>query len=106
LPALLLQRQVNGEIRTLAGLAADGDASAMLIDDAPAAFSTLAAAGVKIASEQEVLVVAVEDRPGILGEVSRKLGESGINITLAYLATNTRIVFAADDLAAAKAALA
>jgi hypothetical protein len=78
----------------------------LLIDDVPAAFSTLAAAGVQIASEQEVLVVAVEDRPGILGEVSRTLGESGINITLAYLATDTRIVFAADDLAAAKAALA
>jgi ACT domain len=47
----------------------------------------------------EVLVVSVDDdRPGVLGEVSRKLGESGINITLAYLATNTRLVFAADDL--------
>jgi hypothetical protein len=78
----------------------------LLIDDAPAAFTALAAAGVQVASEQEVLVVAVEDRPGILGEVSRKLGDSGINITLAYLATDTRIVFAADDLAAAKAALA
>ena len=78
----------------------------ILIDDVPGAFSTLVAAGVEIASEQEVLVVAVEDRPGILGEVSRKLGEGGINITLAYLATDTRIVFAADDLAAAKAALA
>ena len=77
----------------------------VLIDDAPAAFSTLAAAGVRIASEQEVLVVAVQDRPGILGEVSSKLGKAGVNITLAYLATDTRLVFASDDLAAAKAAL-
>ena len=77
----------------------------ILIDDAPAAFSTLAAAGVEIASEQEVLVVGVEDRPGILGEVSRQLGQAGVNITLAYLATDTRLVFASDDLAAAKAAL-
>jgi hypothetical protein len=77
----------------------------VLIDDAPAAFSTLAAAGVRIASEQEVLVVAVQDRPGILGEVSSKLGRAGVNITLAYLATDTRLVFASDDLAAAKAAL-
>ena len=78
----------------------------VLIDDVPAAFSTLAAAGIKVVSEQEVLVVSVdEDRPGVLGEITRKLGESGVNITLAYLATNTRLVFAADDLAAAKAAL-
>lgn len=78
----------------------------LLVDDMGAAFSALAAAGINIASEQEVAVVpVVDDRPGVLGEVSRRLGESGINITLAYLATNTRLVFGADDLAAAKAAL-
>jgi hypothetical protein len=78
----------------------------LLIDDMPAAFSALADAGIQIASEQEVAVVAVaDDRPGVLSEVSRKLGGSGVNITLAYLATDTRLVFAADDLAAAKAAL-
>ena len=77
----------------------------LLVDDMPAAFSTLAAAGIEIASEQEVAVVTVQDRPGVLGEVSRKLGDGGVNITLAYLATDTRLVFAADDLAAAKAAL-
>ena len=77
----------------------------ILIDDATAAFTALAAAGIVVVSEQEVLVVSVEDRPGVLGEVSRRLGESGINVTLASLATATRLVFAADDLAAAKAAL-
>ena len=77
----------------------------LLVDDMPAAFSILAAAGIEIASEQEVAVVTVQDRPGVLGEVSRKLGDGGVNITLAYLATDTRLVFAADDLAAAKAAL-
>ena len=78
----------------------------LLVDDMASAFSTLADAGIQIASEQEVAVVAVaDDRPGVLSDVSRKLGESGVNITLAYLATNTRLVFGADDLAAAKAAL-
>jgi hypothetical protein len=76
----------------------------ILVDDMAAAFTTLAAEGVQVALEQEVVVLTVEDRPGVLGEVSRKLGESGVNITLAYLATGTRLVFAADDLAAAKAA--
>jgi hypothetical protein len=77
----------------------------VLVDDMTAAFDCLAAGGVRVASEQEVVVLPVEDRPGVLGEVSRRLGESGVNITLAYLATGTRLVFAADDLAAAKAAL-
>jgi hypothetical protein len=77
----------------------------VLVEDATAAFTALEAAGIQIASEEEVAVVAVDDRPGVLGEMSRKLGDAGANITVAYLATSTRLVFAADDLAAAKAAL-
>ena len=33
------------------------------------------------------------------------LGEAGVNITLAYLATGTRLVFAAEDFDEARAAL-
>jgi hypothetical protein len=77
----------------------------LLIDDLTAAFTALQAAGVVVAGEQEVLVVPVQDRPGVLGEVTRRLGDSGVNVTLAYLATDTRLVFGADDLADAKAAL-
>ena len=76
----------------------------LLIDDLQSAFSSLAAAGIQVASEQEVLVVPVQDRPGVLGDVARRLGEAAVNVTLAYLATDTRLVFAADDLAAARAA--
>jgi hypothetical protein len=77
----------------------------VLIEDAGAAFAALAAAGIEVVSEEEVAIVPVEDRPGELGQVSRKLGEAGVNITLAYLATGTRLVFAADDFAKARAAL-
>jgi hypothetical protein len=52
-----------------------------------------------------VIVLKVADRPGALGEVARKLGNAGINLTTAYLATNTRLVLAADNLAEAKSAL-
>jgi hypothetical protein len=34
-------------------------------------------------------------------KVSRKLGDAGDSINLVYLATNTRLIFGADDLAAA-----
>ncbi len=77
----------------------------VLVDDPTPAFDALAAAGIEVVSEQEVAVVDVEDNPGVLGEVSRKLGEAGVNITLAYMATSTRLVFGADNLAEAKAAL-
>ena len=77
----------------------------LLVEDETAAFNALAVAGIEVASEQEVAVVAVEDRPGVLGDITRKLGDADINITLTYLATNTRLVFAADDLGTAKTVL-
>jgi hypothetical protein len=52
-----------------------------------------------------LVTAALEDRPGALGEVSRRLGDAGVNITLTYLATDTRLVLAADNLAAARTAL-
>ena len=39
------------------------------------------------------------------GDGARKLGNTNVNLTTAYLATNTRLVLAADNLAAAKSAL-
>jgi hypothetical protein len=78
----------------------------VLVRDMGAAFTALAKADIEVASEQEVVVVEVEDRPGVLGDVTRRLGSAGVNITLAYLATGTRLVLAADDLARARAELA
>jgi hypothetical protein len=77
----------------------------LLVEDATDAFAALQAAGFSIVSEQEVAVIDVEDRPGMLGEVGRRLGDAKVNITLAYLATGNRLVFGADNLAAARAAL-
>ncbi|OBB02674.1 amino acid-binding protein [Mycobacteriaceae bacterium 1482268.1] len=77
----------------------------ILVDDAAAAFEALQEAGIQIAAEQEVLVLDIEDRPGALGEVARELGAARVNLTLAYLATKTRLVLGADNLADAKAAV-
>jgi len=75
------------------------------VDELADALTDLAKAGFRVATEQEVLVVPLEDRPGALGDVARRLGDSSNNITLAYLATSTRLVLAADDLAGARQAL-
>jgi hypothetical protein len=77
----------------------------ILVEDATPAFEALHAAGIEIASEQEVMVLPMDDRPGALGDVAQRLGKAKVNLTLAYLATNTRLVLAADDLASARAAL-
>jgi hypothetical protein len=47
----------------------------------------------------------VDDRPGFLGEMARRLADSGVNIDVAYLASRTRIVFGVDDPDAARRAL-
>jgi hypothetical protein len=78
----------------------------ILVQDPTPAFEALDGAGIKIVAEQEVIVLPIEDRPGALGEIARKLGDANVNITTAYLATNTRLVLAADNLADAKFALA
>jgi hypothetical protein len=77
----------------------------ILVQDATRAFEALQGAGIKIVEEQEVIVLDIADRPGALGEVVHKLGVAKINLGTAYLATNTRLVLRADNLADAKAAL-
>lgn len=77
----------------------------VLVDDAEAAFTALGAASIVVETEQEVLVMEVHDRPGVLGDVGTRLGDAGVSVTLIYMATGTRLVIGADDLAAAKAIL-
>jgi hypothetical protein len=99
--------QAGANIAGLCAVASGGGQAEVhiLVDDATPAFEALQAAGIKIATEQEVLVLEIEDRPGALGEVAHQLGAARVNLTLVYLATNTRLVLGADNLAAAKAAI-
>ncbi|MGH9243664.1 MAG: ACT domain-containing protein [Acidimicrobiales bacterium] len=78
----------------------------LLVEDAGTARQALEGAGFTVSTERDALVLdGVEDRPGYLGEMARKLADAGINIDVAYLATNTRIVFGVDDVDRARAAL-
>jgi hypothetical protein len=77
----------------------------VVVEDAEAARSALQAAGFSPGEAREVLVVECADRPGELGSVARKVADAGVNITLAYLATGTRLVLGVDDLEAARAVL-
>ena len=52
-----------------------------------------------------VVVVEVEDNPGVLADLTRKIADAGVNIDTLYVATNNRVVFGSADLAGLKAAL-
>jgi hypothetical protein len=54
---------------------------------------------------RDVFVLNIEDRPGALGELSRKLAEAEVNIELCYLASGTRLVLGVDDMEKAVAVL-
>lgn len=82
-----------------------GTIHVLVEDDPAAARSALENAGITVDAEREVLLAEVQDRPGAVGEVARRLGDAGVNIELAYLATNTRLVLGVDDEEAARKAL-
>lgn len=77
----------------------------VLVDDAAGARLALEGAGLQVTAERDVVLVDVQDRPGMLGEVSRKIADAGANIEVVYLATNTRLVVGADDLGKVRSAI-
>ena len=77
----------------------------ILVPHAEAAKHVLAISHVGVSREREVVVVEVEDRPGVLADLTRKIAKAGVNLDLVYIATRNRVVFGADDLAALQAAL-
>lgn len=77
----------------------------ILVEDTAKARRALEAEHIQLSGEREVLVLDVEDRPGVLGSITRKIADAGVNIQLAYMATSTRLVFGVDDLKKARAAV-
>jgi hypothetical protein len=77
----------------------------ILVPHAEAARHALAISHVAVTREREVVVVDVEDRPGVLADLTRKIARAGVNLDLVYVATRNRVVFGSDDLPALQAAL-
>jgi len=77
----------------------------ILVPHAEAARHSLAISHVAVTREREVVVVDVEDRPGVLADLTRKIARSGVNLDLVYVATRNRVVFGAPDLDALRTAL-
>jgi hypothetical protein len=77
----------------------------ILVPHAEAARHALSISHLAVSREREVVVVDVEDRPGVLADLTRKVARAGIDLDLVYVATRNRLVFGAADLAGLKAAL-
>jgi hypothetical protein len=77
----------------------------ILVKHAEAARHSLAISHVAVSREREVVVVDVEDRPGVLADLTRKIAKAGVDLDLVYVATRNRVVFGAADVPALRAAL-
>jgi hypothetical protein len=78
----------------------------LLVEDAEAAHAALRSAGYHVVQDRAVVVHELEDIPGSAGAALRRVADAGANLELVYLATATRLVIGADDLEAARTALA
>jgi hypothetical protein len=77
------RRGVN--IKSLAGISVSGVAMARILpDDIVVARSALEAAGIRF-TESEVHLVLLENKPGVLANVTERLGEAGINLDAIYV---------------------
>src|SRR5215207_7886884 len=77
----------------------------ILVPHAGAARHALAISHLAASREREVVVVDVQDRPGVLADLTRSIARAGVDLDLVYVATRNRIVFGAADLDALRAAL-
>jgi hypothetical protein len=77
----------------------------ILVPHAEAARHSLAISHLAVTREREVVVVDVEDRPGVLADLTRRIAVAGVNLELVYVATRNRVVFGASDLDALRAAV-
>ena len=77
----------------------------ILVPHSEAARHLLGISHIAVTREREVVVVSVEDRPGVLADLTRKIARAGVDLDLVYVATRNRVVFGAPDLDALRAAL-
>jgi hypothetical protein len=77
----------------------------ILVPHAEAVRHSLAISHLAVTREREVVVVEVEDSPGVLADLTRKIARAGVDLDLVYVATRNRVVFGSADLDSLKAAL-
>jgi organic hydroperoxide reductase OsmC/OhrA len=90
------------------GFVLDGQAVVhFLFDDSRAARSALAAAGIEVVDDREVLAVRLDqETPGQLGSLTRALGEAGVNIEVVYSDHQNQLILVVDNPAAGAEAIA
>jgi len=70
-----------------------------LFEDGEAARQALAAAGIRVIQEREVLTQRLkQDVSGQLGMLTRRMAEAGVNIEILYSDHNNQMILVVDDM--------
>jgi len=70
-----------------------------LFEDGVAARQALAANGIEVIEDREVLVQRLnQDQPGQLGKISRMMADAGVNIEVIYSDHQNQLILVVDDL--------
>lgn len=88
------------------GFACEGEGVIhILVEDASPARRALDEANIEVTDERQVLLVDIEDQPGELGKIARRIADAEVNIDFWYIAANNQLVLGVDDLDKARAAI-
>jgi hypothetical protein len=78
----------------------------LVVDDGEDAAEALKSTGYTVVQARPVMTTTLDDRPGELGRYCRRLTDSGVMISAAYVAKRdggeTELIFAVDDVEAAQ----
>ena len=77
----------------------------LLVEDAEGARAAASRAGFVVRGEHDVVVADIHDVPGAIADLLAPLADAGINVSLTYLATGSRLVIGVDDVDKARAAM-
>ncbi len=82
----------------------------ILVADTQAARKALDAAGIRVQSEREMVFVDLDDKPGSLAAIARKLSDKNINVDAIYVVGSAggkkQLAIGVSDAAKGRAALA
>jgi hypothetical protein len=97
--------QAGINIQGMCGFVTGGRGVGHLLVQDPVAARRALSGVCELGEEREVLVVDLEDRPGALGSVVRKLADAGVNVEVGYLTAKLQVVLAVSDIEMARTIL-
>ncbi len=75
----------------------------LLVDDPDPAIAALVGAGIEAHTPVPVIQKTFQDHPGELGELTKRMGDAGINVYMFYLSADGEIVLGVNDIEKARA---